>query len=161
MFWAAAQLKPNRERVALHFLALAGFETYLPRLREHRVRGGRRVETSPPLFPGYAFLVIRLQWVNACYLPGVSRLVLHGERPARVPDRIIDELRSRERNGLIELPKPRGLHVGDRVRVRQGPFTGHLALYAGQAAHERVAVLLSLLGGQTRAELPKADVEAM
>jgi hypothetical protein len=35
-----------------------------------------------------------------------------------------------------------------------GPFREHLALYAGQAAHERVAVLLQLLGGQQRAELP-------
>jgi transcriptional antiterminator RfaH len=160
VFWACAQLKPQQERLALHFLGLAGFETYLPRLRDHRVRGGRRVETSPPLFPGYAFVVVQLQWVDACYAPGVVRLVLDGERPARVPDRIIEDLRKRERNGLIELPRARGLRAGDRLRVLRGPFAGHLALYAGQAPHERVAVLLALLGGQRRVTLPKGDLEA-
>jgi hypothetical protein len=30
---------------------------------------------------------------------------MDGERPARVPDAVIDELKSRERNGIIALPK--------------------------------------------------------
>jgi transcription antitermination factor NusG len=62
---------------------------------------------------------------------------------------------------LIELPRPRGLHVGDPVRVLRGPFVGKLGLYAGQAPHERVAVLLALLGGQQRVTLPKGDIEAI
>jgi transcriptional antiterminator RfaH len=161
MFWACAQLKPMQTRLALHCLGLAGFETYLPRLRDHRVRGGRRVETSPPLFPGYAFVVIQLQWVDAYYAPGVVRLVLDGERPARVPDRIIAELKGRERNGLIELQKPRGLRAGDRMRVLRGPFAGHIGLYAGMKPHERVELLLRILGGAQRVELPKDSVEVL
>src|SRR5262245_15135467 len=161
MFWACAQLKPQQERLALHCLGLAGFETYLPRLREHRVRGSRRIEIAPALFPGYCFILITLQWSNAYYAPGVRRVILDGEVPARVSDRIIDDLRKRERNGLIELPKPRILCAGDPRRIRRGPFAGHLALYAGMAPHERVAVLLALLGGQQRMTLPKSDVEAV
>jgi transcription antitermination factor NusG len=42
--------------------------------------------------------------------------------------------------------------VGDQVRILQGPFAGRLGLYAGQRAHERVLVLLALLGGQQRVE---------
>jgi hypothetical protein len=53
------------------------------------------------------------------------------------------------------------LKPGDQVRILQGPFAGHLGLYAGMRAHERVLVLLALLGGQQRVELPKADVEAV
>jgi hypothetical protein len=34
--------------------------------------------------------------------------VMDGEQPARVPDAVISEIRSRERNGFVELPKPRG-----------------------------------------------------
>ena len=41
-----------------HFLELAGFETYLPRLREQRTVRGRRVDLEPPLFPGYIFVWI-------------------------------------------------------------------------------------------------------
>ena len=38
---------------------------------------------------------------------------------------------------------------------------GHLALYEGQTAHERVAVLLQLLGGIQRTELPANAIERL
>jgi transcriptional antiterminator RfaH len=66
-----------------------------------------------------------------------------------------------QRNGLIELPNPPGLARGDRVRITSGAFTDHLAIYQGQTAHDRVAVLLQLLGGRQRTELPAAAVEAV
>jgi Transcription termination factor nusG len=97
-FWTCAQLQPQRERLALHCLALAGYTTYRPLLRQHRVSRGRRVE--PALFPGYAFVLIELQWHAARWAPGVTRIVLDGAAPARVPDTVIAEIRSRERGGL-------------------------------------------------------------
>src|SRR5215471_4839147 len=103
-FWAAAQLQPQRDALALHFLRQAGFETYAPRLRERRTVKGRKVVRTPLLFPAYAFVFIRLQWHAARWVPGVVRLVMDGAQLARVPDAVIDEIRSRERGGLIELP---------------------------------------------------------
>ena len=67
--------------------------------------------------------------------------------------------RSRERDGLIELPKAPALQPGDRVRITSGPFSGHLALYQGMTPRERVAVLLQLLGGQQRTELAASAIE--
>jgi hypothetical protein len=69
-FWCAARLMPRREALAVHCLALAGFNIYLPRLRERRVVRGRRVEVSPPLFPAYCFVLIALQWHAARWCPG-------------------------------------------------------------------------------------------
>jgi transcriptional antiterminator RfaH len=160
-FWCAARLQPRREALATHCLGLAGYEVYLPRLREHRRIRGRSVEVRPLLFPGYAFVLIVLQWSAARYSPGVATLVMNGGGPARVPDHIITEIRSRERGGLIELPKLRGLRRGDKVRLISGPFEDHLALYDGMASHERVAVLLRVLGAQQRTELPANAVEAV
>jgi transcriptional antiterminator RfaH len=91
----------------------------------------------------------------------VSSAIMDGVRPARVADQIIDDLRKRERNGLIELPKRPGLKPGDQVRILQGPFEGRLGIYAGMRAHERVLVLLALLGGQQRVELAKDAIEAV
>ena len=42
-YWAAAQLQPQRDGLALQCLRQAGFETYAPRLREHRTVHGRKV----------------------------------------------------------------------------------------------------------------------
>ena len=153
MYWACAQLKTHRERLALHCLALAGFTTYLPRLRVRRTTPARKV--PPALFPGYAFVLIELQWHSATKAPGVIRLVLDGTRPAKVPDKVIDDLKKRERGGLIELPAPPGFRRGDRVRITRGILTGQAGLYEGMAARDRVQVLLQLLG---RVELPKGDV---
>jgi transcriptional antiterminator RfaH len=122
---------------------LAGYTTYPPRLRQHRVPNGRRIVTTPPLFPGYLFVLIELQWHTARWAPGVTRIVLDGG----VPDAVIAEIGGRECNGLIELPKRELARPGDRVRVVRGPFQGHVGLYAGMRPRERVEVLLALLGG--------------
>ena len=111
MFWACAQIEPYRERLALHCLGLNGFEVYCPRLREQIRSRGRKIVRTPLLFPG-AFVLVVSAWWSARWSPGVRRLVMDGEVPAHVPDAVIAEIRSRERNGLVELPKPRGLMPG-------------------------------------------------
>jgi len=160
-YWTCAQLLANRTALALHCLTLAGYEVYHPRLRVHRRNHGRRIEAAPPLFPGYCFVAIELQWHTARWTPGVIRLVLDGTGPARVPDSVIAELRGRERGGLIELPKPPPLRRGARVRILRGPFTGHLAIFADMRPRERVEILLQLLGGEQRVTLAKKDIEVV
>ena len=158
-YWAAAQLQPQRDALALHCLHQAGFETYAPRLREPRTAHGRKVVRTPLLFPGYLFVLIELQWHTARWSPGVVRLVLNGTAPAAVPDGVIAALKAREMNGLIELPKPPKFRSGDRVRVLHGPFAGHVGLYAGMKPRERVEVLLAILGGAQRVTLAADAVE--
>jgi transcriptional antiterminator RfaH len=158
-YWSACRLQPHREALALHCLG-CGFETYYPRLRNRRIRFGRTIENRPPLFPGYCFVLIELQWHAARWAPGILGLIMDGSRPARVPDAVIADLRARERNGVIHMPE-RELRPGNVIRVTRGPFRHLNGLYEGQAPHERVAVLLSLFGGHQRVLLPKADVAAL
>jgi transcriptional antiterminator RfaH len=160
-YWAVAQLQPQREAFALNMLARADFQVYAPRLREWRTRrGGRQQQYEFPLFPGYAFLLIQLQWHAARWCPGVVRLVMDGLHPARVPDTVIEEIRARECTGVIELPR-RQLKAGDRVRILAGPFCSQLAIYAGMSGLERVSVLLQILGSSARVKLPRNDIEAL
>ena len=128
-FWCAARLMSRREALATHCSGLAGFDVYLPRLRERRISRGRKIEVRAPLFPGYAFVLIVLQWHQARWCPGVFNLIMAGDGPARVPDSVISEIQSRERDGLIELPKAPGLKHGDAVRVTHGPLQGLRGLY--------------------------------
>jgi transcriptional antiterminator RfaH len=155
-FWSAARIQ--REALALHCLGLAGYQTYVPRLRVHRIVHGRRIELRPALFPGYAFVWIELQWHAARWAPGVISLIMDGVVPARVPQAAIDEIRRREVGGLIELAR-RGIRRGDRVRILRGPFEGHLAIYHDSKARDRIEVLLQLLGGTRRATLESLDVK--
>jgi transcriptional antiterminator RfaH len=159
VYWCCAQTEPKREAAATHFLGLAGYQVYCPRLRLIRPRRGRKVESRPALFPSYLFVLITTGWWNARWCPGVVRLLANGETPMVVPDTLIAEIKGRERGGLVELPRRDGLRPGEQVCVLAGPLTGHIGLYAEQRPHERVLVLLALLGGQSRVELARAAIE--
>jgi transcriptional antiterminator RfaH len=89
----------------------------------------------------------------------IRLLTAGGEGPLHVPDAVVDGIRAREVGGLVELPRRDAFKPGDKVRIVAGAFTGHRGLYAEMRPHERVVVLLALLGGQQRVELPAADVE--
>jgi transcription antitermination factor NusG len=95
----------------------------------------RREDVTPPLFPGYVFIWIISQWWSARGSPGVVRIVLDGAAPAKVPDRIIAELRKRER-----------MRAGSRSRD-------------ARSVHW-VEILLSILGAQQRVTLPKGDISS-
>ena len=116
---------------------------------------------TPPLFPGYLFVWVVRGWWDARWSPGVVRLIMDGLVPAHVPDAVISEIRSRERNGLVELPKPRGLAPGTRVRVISGPLSEKIGMLAVLRPHERVIVLLNLLGGEQRVDLAMNAIEAI
>jgi transcriptional antiterminator RfaH len=90
---------------------------------------------------------------------GLVRIVLDGAVPAKVPDKIIAELRERERGGVVQLPEAPGMKPGDRVRVTREPLVGFAGLYVGMSGRQRIEVFLTMLGGQTRSILPKGDVE--
>ena len=76
-------------------------------------------------------------------------------------DSLIAEIKSRERGGLVELPRRDAFKVGEQVRILAGPFEGRLGLYAEMRPHERVLVLLALLGGEQRVELARENIEAV
>jgi len=161
MYWCCAQIEPCRERLAWHCLTLAGYRLYQPLLREHRRSHGRKIIVTPPLFPSYLFIWVVHGWWDARWAAGVRRLVMDGEVPARVPDAVIAEIKSRERNGFVELPRPRGLAPGMRVKVLQGSLQAQIGMLAALRPHERVLVLLNLLGGQQRVELAKSAIEVI
>jgi transcriptional antiterminator RfaH len=161
MYWCCAQVEPRRERLASHCLTLAGYEIYQPLLREQRRSHGRKITVTPPLFPGYLFVWVVRGWWDARWSPGVVRLIMDGLLPARVPDAVISGIRSRERGGFVELLPKLRLAPGMRVKVLQGPLQDHIGLLAALRPHERVLVLLQLLGGQQRVELARSSVEAI
>jgi transcriptional antiterminator RfaH len=159
-YWCAARLLAQHEQYALHCLDVAGYRSYYPRLRVRRARFGRRVEVLPALFPGYAFIAIELQWHAARWCPCVINLIMDGPVPARVPDSVINEIRSREVRGAVELPRRDGFKPGDQVRVLHGPLAGRLGLYVEMRPKERIEVLLQMLGSLQRVELARAAIEA-
>jgi transcriptional antiterminator RfaH len=158
-YWCVGQTEPKHESAAAHFLQLAGYRVFLPRLRQVRVRGGRKVESHVPLFPAYLFISITNGWWSARWAPHMARLLTAGDAPMPVPDALVDDLVARTRNGAIDLLQPRGLKPGDPLRVVTGPFRDQIAELVSLRPHQRVEVLLGILGARQKVELARAAVE--
>jgi transcriptional antiterminator RfaH len=161
--WFVAHTHPRAEAKATAHLNRQGFEIYFPRYLKRR-RHARRIETVvAPLFPRYLFVAIDLnvqRWRSICSTVGVSRLVCNGDDPTPVPVGIIEALKTREdASGFIKLDHRPRFRAGDKIRVLDGAFSSCLGLFEGMAEHERIAILLDLLGRKVRVVLD-ADLVA-
>ena len=138
------------------------FSVYLPRYLRRR-RHARRVDwVKAPLFPRYLFIEMdpeHTQWhcINSTF--GVSRLVCNGDRPAPVPDGIVDDIAARaDDKGLVRLDRIRPFKHGEKVQIVSGALTDRLGLFECVADEDRVVLLLDMLGRQVRIKVPLETV---
>jgi transcriptional antiterminator RfaH len=159
-FWGIARTENSRELFAAARLGDAGFETLLPRVKAYgRIR---------PLFAGYLFVALGELgegWHVVNRTLGVLKLIAFGDCPARVPEREIEALKSRMRDGFVTLPPPPGsvrrrFAKGERVRIVAGPFQGIGAIHSGMSTRGREIVLLELLGGQRQVAIDRSLIAA-
>ena len=160
MRWYAIQTKVNREKDVERRLKDLRLEVFLPWMRARRRIGSRFHWVLAPLFPGYVFC--RLDMVvsgkAARYSPGVKDFLTFGSRIAEVSENIIEALRERCPGGVAEID-PVNAKPGDIVRINEGPFSGLEAIFEDKLkGSERVAVLLEILGRQTRIVLPSETI---
>jgi transcriptional antiterminator RfaH len=130
-----------------------------PLLRGRSRCFGRNITTVKPLFPGYLFANFNLQerYFEVKYTAGVHSLVSVGGEPAMVRDSIIDEIKRRGTDGIVELPQSK-LDPGQKVRINDGPFQDIEAVFDRYlSGGERVAILLDAIGAATiRVVLPSS-----
>lgn len=161
--WYVVQTQVNCEVKAAQNLMRQGFQIYLPRYLKRR-RHARKVDfTAKPLFPRYMFVAIDMatqRWRLIQSTFGVSRLVSNGDAPATVPRGVVDALKLREDDkGFIKLDARPMFAAGDKVRVLAGALMDNAGLFDGLADHDRVSILLDMLGRKVRVLLD-ADMVA-
>lgn len=149
--WIVVQIAARREHHVRLWLMRARFETYYPLIRyRHRVTG---------LYPTYLFVrLVGGQFYPIAKTPHVIRIIMSGDRPAPLPDSVVTDLKRRERDGYVRLPRAPRLRPGQEVRIVGGSFEGRLGLYQGQSGRDRERVLLEFLGRQVSVDLPARDL---
>jgi transcriptional antiterminator RfaH len=161
--WYVVQTQVNSEAKAADNLRRQGYEIYLPRYLKRR-RHARKVDfIARPLFPRYMFVAVDVatqRWRSIQSTFGVSRLVTNGDEPAAVPEGVVQALKARENDeGLINMDARPAFVLGDKVRVLAGAFMNNAGLFNGIADHDRVSILLDMLGRKVRVLLD-ADMVA-
>lgn len=160
--WYLVYCKPRQESVARENLARQGYETYLPLMRDVRRRRGRRVTLIAPMFPRYLFIHLNRatdNWAPIRSTLGVVSLVRFGRAAARVPEKLLAMLRSREDAQGIQILPVEEYKPGSRVRITRGGFAGYEGIFQAASGRERVTVLLDVLGRQARATVDAASIE--
>ncbi|MBI2361590.1 MAG: hypothetical protein HYV04_22225 [Deltaproteobacteria bacterium] len=144
--------KPRKEPEVERRLRSLNLEVFLPWLQCRRRVATRFRWVLAPLFPGYLFcrLDLMVSGKAARYSPGVVDFVKFGSRVAEVGAEIIEGLRARCPDGVAQMQR-RSYKYGEHVKVLEGPFSELEAVFEQEMkGSDRVAVLLEILGRQTR-----------
>jgi transcriptional antiterminator RfaH len=149
MHWYLVHTKPRQEVCAQENLERQGYECYLPVFPKEKLRQNCVSIANEPLFPRYLFIRLGQSHADQSWTPirstkGVSRLVSFGMSPAKVPDGLIDHLRSTE--AVVQANPERLFTTGDQVRLTDGAFVGIEGVFRMADGDRRVMVLIELMG---------------
>lgn len=159
--WFLIYCKPRQEGLAAKNLERQGYEVYLPMLRQRRRSRKTAGWFVVPMFPRYLFIHLDQgsdNWKPIRSTIGVSRLVVFGEVPARVPDAFIAALRAQAGENGIHESGPGGFEPGETVMIVGGPMAGYEAVFKATTAKERVLLLLRIAGRTVSVSLRSEDV---
>ena len=155
--WYAAQIRPNHEKRVAERMVQRDIEHLLPLYTSLRQWKDRKVSLSMPLFPGYLFVRLCLrERPQVLELPGVARLVGIGSQPAPLAD---EEIRAIQDCVSLEsriAPHPY-LAVGNRARVRSGPFQGIEGIIVRSKSQTRLVISFSLIQRSVTLEIDQID----
>jgi transcriptional antiterminator RfaH len=144
--WFVIRTKSHKEQLAYSELVRHGVETFLPLLSVRTQVYGRPARIRTPLFPCYLFA--RFAAESAFRIkntPGVRGIVSSDDEPSPIPNNVIEQLRERCANGVLEVP-PERFQANDSVKIKSGAFRDWEAIFERYlSGEERVAVLLRVV----------------
>lgn len=172
---------------AIDWLDRCGIDHYYPQVRELRpvprkqLSRKQRASGIPimrprlvALFPGYLFVHFDRQggaWREIFDFAGIGGLVSADGRPVRVPDEMVAGIRAREIGGAVPGKTPAALifHLGERVRVADGPFSPFEAIVEKLPrvsieeidAATRIRVAVDIFGRATPVDLEVSQIEKL
>jgi transcriptional antiterminator RfaH len=149
LMWYVIRTKQYKERFVERSAVAIVHDIYVPLVRIKKRGLGRLVERIEALFPCYVFARFQIAKSHHRLMrtPGVLGIVCVGGEPAEVDESIVQEIRSRERDGLIVLPIQR-FRPTQPVTITDGPLRGIDAVFERYlSGAERAAILLNTIGG--------------
>lgn len=137
--WFVINTKPKKEFHVEKLFIAGGIRIYNPKYNDENI--------TKPFFSGYEFVWFDYpaQYQLVKYTRGVNKLIGNRNGPIPIPESIIQQIKAREVNGLIELNKyGEEPDLGDEIEVMTGPWKGFRGLFERQLTDkDRVVILLN------------------
>lgn len=155
--WYVVLAHSGRERQARDHLERQSYEVYLP-MKLHTSKKGEL--SARPFFPRYMFVRVDLTsqpWRPILSTLGVQSMLMGGDHPMWIAEGLVQRIKAHEIGGFIKLSdRPKAacpFEVGQRLKVVSGPFEKFEAVFSEPVDANRVAILVSLLGRDSRVVL--------
>ena len=154
--WYLIKTKSRQEHVAIINLENQNFHVYCPYAL---IRNKNEV-----LFPGYIFIQLdkdAQDWSPIRSTKGVLHLVRFGLSFAKIPDNIIEFIKTNELNTAEKLQNINKFKPGDKIQITDGVFKNCIAIFKSYKSDERVILLMNLLGQQQKLTIKQESLNAL
>lgn len=149
--WYALQVRPNQEDLVNTLLTYKGYETYVPKYRGESRKGAQKRRVERRLFPGYVFCRFATDssgqtatGAGVVTTTGVLRIVGAGQAATPIPDTEIEAIQRILGSNLTSEPWMY-LHIGQEVKINEGPLRGITGLLASMDRVDRLVVSINVL----------------
>jgi transcription antitermination factor NusG len=134
-------------------------EAFLPTVARWSRWKDRRKRIDWPLFPGYCFVRIDpADTLAVLKCTGVVKIVTAEGKPAPIPDREIESIRTLVMSELSYDPCPL-IKLGSVVEVVAGPLKGVTGRLVRKGSHARLILSVDLIGQGVSVEIDASDVK--
>ena len=154
--WYLVKTKSKQEDIAILNLENQNFHVYCPFVL---IRNKNEV-----LFPGYIFIQLdkdTQNWSPIRSTKGVLYFVKFGLSYAKIPDSIIEFIKTNELNTAEQLKNMNKFKSGDKVQITDGVFKNCIAIFKSFKSDERVILLMNLLGQPQELTIKQESLNAL
>ena len=154
--WYLVKTKSKQEDIAILNLENQNFHVYCPYAL---IRNKNEV-----LFPGYIFIQLdkdTQNWSPIRSTKGILYFVRFGLSYAKIPDNIIEFIKTNQLNTAEKLKNINKFKSGDKVQITDGVFKNCIAIFKSFKSDERVILLMNLLGQQQKITIKKESFNAL
>ncbi len=123
--WYAVYTRSRFEKRLMELLSAKGIEAYVPLHKVVRQWSDRKKVVEEPLIRSYCFVKVESpDYYEVLNTPGAVRYVWFSGRPATIPEKQIDILKSITSSMVETKSLPDTFRPGTRVRINGGPLMG-------------------------------------
>jgi len=154
--WYLIKTKPRQENIAKQNLENQGYVTFCPITNINN--------RFVAFFPGYLFLQLNKKtqnWSPINSTKGVSHFVKFGLNFAKVPNSVIDFIKTNQHITSDKLKDLNKFKPGDKVQISDGAFKNCLAIFKCYKSDERITLLMNLLGNEQSLSFKKELIVAL
>ena len=151
--WYLIKTKPRQEIKAKKNLENQGYRAFCPMIKIN--------DRLVVLFPGYLFIQLNdktQNWSPINSTKGVSNFVKFGLNFAKVPNSVIEFIKTNQYKTADKLINLYKFKPGDKVQISDGAFKNYMAIFKCYKPDERVILLMNLLGNELSLSIKNTSV---